>query len=277
MGVVMRRSYRRNGRASAGIRNAIASEPAALMAKEITTPGDRQIKAMFVSAGNPVLSVPNGDELEAAFETLELSVALDFYVTETTARCDYILPVTTMYERDDFPYTFQAFQATPFRQATEAVVAPAGEARTEWDIVDDLTRRLVRQRAGIRRALALCERPWRLRGQPHAADHDRRARSECRRAVTVFGLRRGGLTLRRLTEQHPHGVVVAPHIRTGVLRDAVAYLSRRVRLVHPDIAAEIAKLSAQRTSRRLPAADDRHARTTLGELVDAQFTAADAR
>ena len=76
-----------------GIRSAIGSEPAALMAKEITTPGDRQIKAMFVSAGNPVLSVPNGDEFEAAFESLELSVALDFYVTETTARCDYILPV----------------------------------------------------------------------------------------------------------------------------------------------------------------------------------------
>ncbi len=96
------------------------------MAKEITTPGDRQIRALFVSAGNPVLSVPNGDELEAAFEGLELSVALDFYVTETTAHCDYILPVTTMYERDDFPFTFQTFQATPFRQATEAVVAPRG-------------------------------------------------------------------------------------------------------------------------------------------------------
>ena len=74
--------------------------------------------------------MPNGEELEAAFDRLDLSVALDFYVTETTSRCDYILPVTTMYERDDFPYTFQAFQATPFRQATEAVVAPAGEART---------------------------------------------------------------------------------------------------------------------------------------------------
>ena len=47
-----------------------------------------------------------------------------------------------MYERDDFPFTFQAFQATPFRQATEAVVAPAGEARTEWDIIDDLAGRL---------------------------------------------------------------------------------------------------------------------------------------
>ena len=59
-----------------------------------------------------------------------------------------------------------------------------------------------------------------------------------------FGLRRGGLSLRRLIEQHPHGVVVAPHIRTGVLRDAVAYLSRRIRLVHPDIAAEVEKLTS---------------------------------
>ena len=63
-----------------------------------------------------------------------------------------------------------------------------------------------------------------------------------------FGLRRGGLTFRRLAQQHPHGVVVAPHIRTGVLREAVVYLSRRVRLVHADIAAEIdATVAAQPT------------------------------
>jgi anaerobic selenocysteine-containing dehydrogenase len=87
MGFALRRTHRKRSRIG-GIPNALGSEPAALMAKEITTPGDRQIKALFVSAGNPVLSVPNGDELEAAFETLDLSVALDFYVTETTARCD---------------------------------------------------------------------------------------------------------------------------------------------------------------------------------------------
>ncbi len=38
-----------------------------------------------------------------------------------------------------------------------------------------------------------------------------------------FGLRRGGLTFRRLAEQHPHGVVVAPNIRTGVLDEVVVY------------------------------------------------------
>ncbi len=241
MGVVLRRSYRRRSRIG-GIHNAITSEPAALMAKEITTPGDRQIRAMFVSAGNPVLSVPNGDELESAFESLDLSVALDFYVTETTSRCDYILPVTTMYERDDFPFTFQAFQATPFRQATDAVVAPAGEARTEWDIVDDLTQRLARDVPAfrllgvVRKALGAL----RISFTPRFMIDALIRMSE---GGDRFGLRRGGLSLRKLTEKHPHGIVVAPHIRTGVLRDAVAYLSRRIRLVHPDIAAEVDKLT----------------------------------
>ncbi|PRC42472.1 formate dehydrogenase, partial [Mycobacterium sp. ITM-2017-0098] len=126
MGALLRRTYRRKRSRIGGFRAIIGSEPAALMAKEMTAPGDRQIRAMFISAGNPVLSVPNGDELESALDALDLSVALDFYLTETTAHCDYVLPVTTMYERDDFPLTFQPFQATPFRQATEAVVAPVG-------------------------------------------------------------------------------------------------------------------------------------------------------
>jgi anaerobic selenocysteine-containing dehydrogenase len=251
MGAVMRRSYRRKRSRIGDIPSAIGSEPAALIAKEITTPGDRQIKAMFVSAGNPVLSVPNGNELEAAFDSLELSVALDFYVTETTSLCDYILPVTTMYERDDFPYTFQAFQATPFRQATEAVVRPAGEARTEWDIVADLAGRLTRAVpafAGyemVRKALGV----FGINLGPHIVMD---ALIRMSQGGDRFGLRRGGLTLRRLASSHPHGVVLAPHIRTGVLRDAVGYLSRRIQLTHQGIAAEVHKLDLPDASHEFP-------------------------
>ena len=243
MGVALRRSYRKRTRIG-GIPRAIGSEPAALMAKEITTAGGRQIKAMFVSAGNPVLSVPNGDELEAALDELELSVALDLYVTETSARCDYILPVTTMYERDDFPYTFQAFQATPFRQATAPVVAPAGQARTEWDIVEDLGTRLSRAVPAFA-AFGVAGKALGAFGVALSPRVMIDALIRMSQGGNRFGLRPGGLTLRRLTERYPHGIVVAPHIRTGVLRDAVAYLSRRVRLVHPAIAAEVDKLSTR--------------------------------
>ena len=151
MGAGARRGYERKRSRIGGFRSVAAAEPAALMAKEITVGGDRQIKALFTSAGNPVLSVPNGDEFEAALAGLELMVGLDLYVNETTAHCDYVLPVTTMYERDDFAVTFQTFQATPFRQATEAVVAPAGEARTEWDIIAELARANGGPRTDVRR------------------------------------------------------------------------------------------------------------------------------
>ena len=112
------------------------------MAKEMTTPGKGQIRAMFFSAGNPVLSVPNGDELEAAIDGLELSVAIDLYVTDTSRHCDFVLPATTMYEREDFPLPFLALFTTPFIQMTEAVVEPRGEARQEWEVIEEIAERI---------------------------------------------------------------------------------------------------------------------------------------
>ena len=241
MGAAMRRTYRRKRSRIGGFRYVIGSEPAALMAKEIATPGDRQIKALFVSAGNPMLSVPNGSELEAAMSQLELSVALDFYLTETTSRCDYVLPVTTMYERDDFAVTFQAFQATPFRQATDAVVEPAGQSRTEWQIIDELARRMARRTPmfallGVIRRLVAGDGGV-FNPRPLIDVVIRLSQGGDR-----FGLRRGGLTFDRLTQEKPHGVVLAQHLRTGMLSEVVAYRGGRARLVHDDIAAEIAAL-----------------------------------
>ncbi|MBV8927545.1 MAG: molybdopterin-dependent oxidoreductase, partial [Mycobacteriaceae bacterium] len=149
LGALLRAAYTRRRSRIGGFPSVLLSEPAGVMAKEITTPGRGQVRALFVSAGNPVLSVPNGDELEEALDGLELMIGVDLYVNETLAHCDYVLPAATMYERDDFPLAFQTLQPTPFRQATEAVVAPAGQARTEWDVIDDLTRRMWRRTPGL--------------------------------------------------------------------------------------------------------------------------------
>jgi anaerobic selenocysteine-containing dehydrogenase len=61
----------------------------------------------------------------------------------------------------------------------------------------------------------------------------------------MFGLRRGGLTFGRLTAEHPHGVVVAEHLPTGILSEVVAYGRGRVQLTHDDIAAEIDALTTR--------------------------------
>jgi anaerobic selenocysteine-containing dehydrogenase len=57
----------------------------------------------------------------------------------------------------------------------------------------------------------------------------------------LFGLRRGGLSLRGL-RRHPHGVVLGEYVRTGVLREVVRHRDPRVRLDPPEILAEFARL-----------------------------------
>jgi len=66
--------------------------PAAVMAQEMTTPGDGQIHAMITVAGNPVLSTPDGAALDAAMADLEFMVSVDPYLNETTRRAHVILP-----------------------------------------------------------------------------------------------------------------------------------------------------------------------------------------
>lgn len=244
LGAFLRYDYRRNRSRVGGFGNLLHTEPATMLAKEITIPGDGQIRALFVSAGNPVLSVPNGAELAEAMPQLELSVALNFYLTETTAQCDYVLPVTTMYERDDFPLLFQAFQATPFRQTTDAVVPPRGQARTEWDIVDDLMRRMA-TRSPAFAALAAARLSAGLLGRRLNPRFLVDTIIRIGRGGDWFGLRRGGLSFRSLAEGRPHGEVLEPELRTGVLRDAVAYPGRRIRLRHNEIADAIKELTAR--------------------------------
>jgi anaerobic selenocysteine-containing dehydrogenase len=244
-GALLRTIYARRRSRIGDFPSVLMSEPAGVMAKEITTPGAGQVRALVVSAGNPVLSVPNGNELEAALESLELTVGIDLYVNETLAHCDYVLPATTMYERDDFPLPFQTLSVTPFRQATEAVIAPVGQARAEWQIIDDITRRLWRRTPGLT-ALAGARKVLTLFGVRPSPRLLVDAVIRLADGGDRFGLRRGGLTFSRLAADNPHGVVLAANLRDGVLRDTVVYRGRRVRLRHNEIAAEVEALSRRR-------------------------------
>ena len=175
----------------------------------MTTPGKGQLKAFFVSAGNPVLSVPNGDELERAFEQLELIVAIDFYVTDTTRHADYILPATTFLEREDFPSAFLTFHTSQFVQWTEPVVPPRGEARQEWQIIEAISRRI-----GITPSSA---EPARWLGKAGIRFSPKTLIDLLIRTGPkgdLFGLRPGGLSIAKLT-RHPHGIVLNPSSRSA--------------------------------------------------------------
>ena len=213
--------------------------PAALLPREIETPGERQVRALFVSAGNPVLSVPDGEALARALGELDLHVSLDLYVNETNRHADYVLPTTTFYEREDVPVALMTFYTTPFVQVTEPVVEPAGEARQEWQIVDEVSRRVgvaPYSVAGLRRLARMGVRPTPrtlvdllLRTGPRG---------------DLFGLRRSGLSFAKLRDCHPHGLVLDEYVRTGVLRKRLRHRDGRIPLTPPPISAELERLAA---------------------------------
>jgi anaerobic selenocysteine-containing dehydrogenase len=217
--------------------------PSALMAEEMTRSGPGRLRALVITAGNPVLTVPDGDALVGALGRLDLLVSLDLYVNETNRHADYVLPAVTFLEREDFPFAFAAASTIPFFQATEAVLEPYGEARPEWQVFEELMHRmgLAMMSGG---ALGRLNRPL-------LALERRGVRITPRRLMELllrtgpfgdrFGLRRGGLNARSVTK-HPHGLVLAEHPATGVLRDVVVLPGHKVCLDPPEIGEELGRL-----------------------------------
>jgi anaerobic selenocysteine-containing dehydrogenase len=100
------------------------------------------VRAMFVIAGNPVLSIGGEARLRAAMEKLELLVVIDLYRNATAEYADYVLPATDPFERADVNITGLGLQLEPWVQLTERVVEPRGERREEWWILGRLAEAL---------------------------------------------------------------------------------------------------------------------------------------
>jgi anaerobic selenocysteine-containing dehydrogenase len=221
-----------------GYPDVIGNLPATLLPQEITTPGKGQIRAFFVSAGNPVLSVPDGTALERSLGELDLIVSLDLYVNETNRHADYVLPATTFLEREDVPVAFLGLFSTPFIQVTKAVLPPAGEARQEWRVIEDLSRRIGVAPYSARELRALAKLGIRLTPR-QLIDLVLRLGP----AGDLFGLRRRGLNLRKVAAQ-PHGIVLDDELATGVLERKVRHTGGRVRLDDPEAMTEVGRLAS---------------------------------
>ena len=132
-GTLMREAQSRVG----GIPSVNDAFAGGLLADEIMTPGERQVRALFVTGGNPLLTMPNSARLRDAMGQLEMLVVIDIFQNETASVADYVLPATSPFQRPDLPFLFPLFlgmQSRPYLQATEPVVEPAGLQRDEASI-----------------------------------------------------------------------------------------------------------------------------------------------
>ena len=138
-GILMRSERSRVG----GIGTVNDAFPGGVLADEILTEGRDQVRALFVTGGNPLLTMPNSGRLREAFKRLELLVVLDIVHNETASVASHVLPCTSPLERPDLPFLFPLFlgmQSRPYLQATKALIPPDAEQRDETSIYLDLAK-----------------------------------------------------------------------------------------------------------------------------------------
>ena len=144
--------------------------PGAILPDEIQTPGPEQIRGLFVTGGNPLITMAGAGRLREALGELELLVVTDIFLNETASLAHYVLPATTPFERPDLPFVFPlmlGLQARPYLQATDAVVPPAGFALDEATMYLELCRAAGTPLFGSRIAQGVFTALQRLLGPKH--------------------------------------------------------------------------------------------------------------
>ena len=116
--------------------------PVSALAEDILTEGEGQIKAMVMMAGNPVLSTPNGQQLDIAFEQLDFMVSIDFYINESNRHADLILPPVSPLERSHYDLIFHLLAVRNTTKYNPPLFKADVKAKQDWEILLELSHRL---------------------------------------------------------------------------------------------------------------------------------------
>ena len=233
-----------------GLTDTAAGLPTAALADEILTPGEGQVRALFVIGGNPLLSWPNQAKTRRALESLELLVVVDPVLSETARHAHYVIgprfgfesPAITFGNEGITVYGLSLGYPEPYAQyQPQLVEPPAGsDVLEDWRIFYELGRRM-----GY---------PLAFRGQPF----------DMSTPPTTDGLlsqfvARSRVPLEEI-KRHPHGAVFPDPKPSAEPRDAE--WPHRLQLAAPVMIAELEAIAAQRSAAVATAAG-----TTMAPLM----------
>ncbi len=227
--------------------------PVATLADEMLTEGEGQVRAFVTSAGNPVLSTPNGARLDRALAGLDFMVSVDFFLNETTRHASVILPPPSPLERPHYDLAFHQLAVRNTTKYADPLFEKPKHALHEFEIILGLIESLERRRgrwnlerrvrnAALRRLGPKGLVDLALRLGPHGLAHKGRA----------------GLSLERLREQ-PHGVDLGPHVPR--MPAVMTRWQDRIDLAPERYLADLERLSADRPVDGLCLIGRRHLRS----------------
>jgi len=180
-----------------GLGETAAGLPTAALVDEILTPGDGQVRALFVVGGNPLASFPNQARARRALESLDLLVVVDPQVSATAQLAHYVLgprfgfetPAVSFANEGITVYGLSIGYQEPYAQYQSRLVEPpaGAEVLEDWQIFYELGRRMGLQLA------------WR----GHTLDMANPPTTE---ALLEHFVRRSRVPLDEI-KKHPHGAI----------------------------------------------------------------------
>lgn len=96
-----------------------------------------KIKALYIIGENPLVSDPDLNHTKKCFESLDFLVVQDIFLTQTAQIADVVLPSACFAEKDG---TFSNTERKV--QKIRKAVNPPGKAKTDWQIIQELSCRL---------------------------------------------------------------------------------------------------------------------------------------
>jgi anaerobic selenocysteine-containing dehydrogenase len=123
---------------AAGLASAPRSIPEPLLGHGLLDAEDPPYRFLWITAGNPVAMLPDSATVARALDAMEMTVVVDSFLTDSAQHADLVLPATTMLEDDDLIGSYGHHYMGLLRPA----VPPAGESKTDYEIVQLLARRM---------------------------------------------------------------------------------------------------------------------------------------
>jgi len=233
-----------------GLTDTAAGLPTAALADEILTPGEGQVRALFVIGGNPLLSWPNQEKTRRALESLELLVVVDPMLSATARHAHYVIgprlgfesPAITFGNEGITVYGLSLGYPEPYAQYQPALIEPpvGSDVLEDWRIFYELARHM--------------KLPLAFRGNPF----DMNSPPTTDQLLEAF-VAKSRVPLEEI-KRHPHGAIF-PDPKPLAETKAEDW-PHRLQLAAPSMVAELAELAAQ-----LPVA----AESVAAEQIDREY------
>jgi anaerobic selenocysteine-containing dehydrogenase len=239
-----------------GVPEVLGQFPLSCLAEEIATGGAGQIRALITIAGNPVISGPNAEALDAALPQLECMISVDNWMNETTRHAHVILPGLSALEQPHFDDMIWIWAVRSAGKYSPAIFPPPAERPAEWEIMTRLAAFCAGMRGGDIDVAAIDDGYFAALAVMQGLDpgavlpHYSERGPERILDLTIrtgpwgdrYGARPGGLTLQSFKEA-PDGIDLGPLVPRA--HEVIKTPSGKIELAPPYITADLGRLRAR--------------------------------